>query len=377
MLDEDPEIYDEARGFVEAGDWVVQELTGVLVRNACGAGYKALWSRERGFPSPGFFGALDPRFRDLAVKLPGQIVPPGRLVGGLRVPAAERLGLRAGTAVAAAIIDAHSAVPAATVVTPGRMVMVLGTSTCHMLLADRYAPVEGIAGIVADGIVEGFHGYEAGQPAVGDLFAWFVSLVGPAGAGFENLEREAADAGPGSQGLMALDWWNGNRSVLANADLSGLIVGLTLRTAPAHIYRSLIEATGFGTRRIIGALEREGIQVGELIAAGGIADRSPLLLQIYANITGRPIRLAASRQTCALGAAMLGAVAAGEGAGGHATLREASGRMARLREDVVAPERESKAVYEDLYREYLGLHDYFGRGGTTVMTRLRRLRRSL
>lgn len=377
VLDEDPEIYDEASGFVEAGDWVVRQLTGVLVRNACGAGYKALWSREHGFPSQEFFGALDPRFRDVAkTKLPGAIVPPGRLVGGLLAPMAERLGLRSGTAVAAAIIDAHSAVPAATVVTPGRMVMVLGTSTCHMLLADRHAPVEGIAGIVLDGIVEGFHGYEAGQPAVGDLFAWLVHMLGATATGFADLEREADAAGPGSQGLLALDWWNGNRSVLARADLTGLIVGLTLSTTAAHVYRSLMEATGFGTRRILDALEHEGIEVDELIAVGGVADRSPLLLQIYANITGRPIRLAASTEASALGAAMLGAVAAGESSGGYATLRDASKRMAHLSDAVVSPEPGSKAVYDDLYREYLGLHDYFGRGGTTVMTRLRRLRRS-
>jgi L-ribulokinase len=377
ILEEDPAIYETAHGFIEAGDWVAAELCGTLVRNACAAGYKGCWSRERGFPSADFFGALDPALRSLPDKLPGAIVPPGRHIGGLTRDMAARLGLREGTAVGAAIIDAHAAVPAATVVTPGRMVMVIGTSTCHMLLADRHATVEGVAGVVADGIVEGYFGYEAGQPAVGDLLGWYARHVtGPGqdeAAMFEALEHEARDAGPGGHGIVALDWWNGNRSVLGNADLSGVLVGLTLGSTRGDVYRSLVEATGFGTRRILDAFADRDVPVSELIAVGGLAERSPLLLQIYADITRRPIGLAASPNASATGAAMLGAVAAGEAAGGHASFTAAAAHMARLKPGRIEPDAARADRYDSLYREYLELHDHFGRGGSGVMRRLRRL----
>ncbi|HTY42058.1 MAG TPA: ribulokinase [Thermoanaerobaculia bacterium] len=371
ILDEDPEVYAAAASIVEGGDWIVGELCGARVRNACGAGYKGFWSRERGFPSAGFFAALDPRFRDLAGKLGGEIVPPGRAVGGLTPGMAERLGLAPGTAVAAAIIDAHSAVPAATVVEGGRLVMVIGTSTCHMLLADRHAAVQGVGGVVRDGIVEGFYGYEAGQPAVGDIFGWFAKLAG--GGDFAKLEKEAAEAPPGARGLLALDWWNGNRSVLVDANLSGLLVGLTLQTTAAEIYRALIEATAFSTRRILDAFEAEKIPVRELIAVGGLAERSPLLLQIYADVTRRPIALAATANASALGAAMLGAVAAGVARGGHASFVDAARAMAHLKPQRIAPDPKAAAAYDALYRDWLALHDHFGHGpGAALMARLRR-----
>ncbi len=337
VLEEDPEVYDAAASIVEGGDWIVGELSGARVRNSCGAGYKGFWSRERGFPSREFFAALNPRFGDLPSKLSGEIVPPGRRVGGLTEAMAARLGLPAGTAVAAAIIDAHSAVPAATVVEAGRMVMVMGTSTCHMLLSDRHALVEGVGGVVRDGIVEGFSGYEAGQPAVGDIFGWFAKLVAGSGAGFAALEREAAEAPPGGHGLLALDWWNGNRSVLVDANLTGLLVGMTLATTAGDIYRALIEATAFSTRRILDAFDQKQIPVTELIAVGGLAERSPLLLQIYADVTRRPIGLAAAPNASALGAAMLGAVAAGPERGGHAGFADAARAMARLKPERVTP----------------------------------------
>lgn len=380
ILEDDPAIFDAAFGFVEAGDWVASQLTGTLVRNACAAGYKGFWNRMDGFPSADFFAALHPGLRDLKDKLPGEIVPAGRRIGGLTSDIAASLGLKPGTAVGAAIIDAHSAVPAATVVTPGRMVMVIGTSTCHMLLADRHAIVEGVAGVVADGIVEGYYGYEAGQAAVGDLFGWYARhLAGPGkddGAIFGTLEREAADAGPGSNGVIALDWWNGNRSILMNADLSGLLVGMTLGTTRGDVYRSLIEATGFGTRRILDAFAEEQVPVTELIAVGGLAERSPLLVQIYADISRRPIRLAASANASATGAAMLGAVAAGEAVGGHASFVSAAQHMAALRPGEVEPDAARARAYDELYGEYLEVHDHFGRGGSEMMARLRRRRTS-
>jgi L-ribulokinase len=371
VLEEDPEVFDASASIVEGGDWVVGELTGTRVRNACGAGYKGFWSRERGFPSKEFFGALDPRFAALGEKLGGEIVPPGRAVGALTPAMAARLGLEPGTAVAAAIIDAHSAVPAATVVEAGRMVMVMGTSTCHMLLSERHAPVQGIGGVVADGIVEGFYGYEAGQPAVGDLFGWFAKIAG--GGDFTALERDAADAPPGARGLLALDWWNGNRSVLVDANLSGLLVGLTLATTAAEVYRALIEATAFSTRRILDAFEAERIPVTELIAVGGLAERSALLLQIYADVTRRPIALAATANASALGAAMLGAVAAGPSRGGHASFVDAARAMAHLKPLRVTPRAAAADAYDALYPDWLALHDHFGRGpGAALMARLRR-----
>jgi L-ribulokinase len=294
-------------------------------------------------------------------------VPPGRAVGGLTDAAARRLGLRAGTPVASAIIDAHSAVPAATVVTPGRMVLVLGTSTCHMLLDEKRADVQGIGGVVKDGIVEGFYGYEAGQPAVGDIFGWFAKM---AGGDFAALERDAAQAPPGARGLLALDWWNGNRSVLVDANLSGAVVGLTLATTAAEIYRALIEATAFSTRRILDAFTGRGIAVDELIGVGGLAERSPLLLQIYADVTRRPISLAAAPNASALGAAMLGAVAAGKERGGHASFVEAARAMARLKGDRVTPDAKAADAYDALYGDWLELHDHFGTK-TDLMKRLR------
>jgi L-ribulokinase len=370
VLEEDPGVYEAAAAIIEGGDWVAHALTGTLVRNSCGAGYKGFWSRERGFPSPEFFGALNPGFAGFGAKLSGHVVPPGRAVGGLTPAMAAKLGLSPGTPVGAAIIDAHSAVPAATVVEAGRMVMVLGTSTCHMLLADRHATVEGIAGVVKDGIVEGYYGYEAGQPAVGDIFGWFAKLVGA--PDFAALERDATKSPPGGNGLLALDWWNGNRSVLVNANLSGLLVGMTLATTAADMYRALIEATAFSTRRILDAFEGERIPVTELIAVGGLAERSPFLLQVYADVTRRPIALAATANASALGAAMLGAVAAGVGRGGHASFVDAARAMAHLKQVRIAPDPAAAAAYDALYGDWLELHDHFGRGGTDVMARLRK-----
>jgi L-ribulokinase len=249
------------------------------------------------------------------------------------------------------------------------MVLVLGTSTCHMVLSDRRASVEGIGGVVKDGIVEGFYAYEAGQPAVGDIFGWFAKVAG--GGKFAALEREATLVPPGARGLLALDWWNGNRSVLVDANLSGAIVGLTLSTTAPEIYRSLIEATAFSTRRILDAFAAQGIAVTELVAVGGLAERSPLLIHIYADVTRLPISLAATGNASALGAAMLGAVAAGPEHGGHASFADAATAMAHLKDERVLFDTDNAARYDGLYRNWLELHDYFGKK-TDLMKRLRR-----
>ena len=385
ILDEAPEIYAAADRLIEGGDWVVWRLTGVETRNACVAGYKALWSKRDGFPDASYFAALDPRLGTIVDdKMSREIAFAGERAGGLSAEAADWTGLPIGTAVAIANVDAHVAVPAATVVEPGRMVMIMGTSTCHMVLSVDERSVPGMCGHVQDGIIPGYVGYEAGQSCVGDHFSWFVENAVPEpyqqaarARGLDIhalLEEKAARLRPGESGLLALDWWNGNRSVLVDAALGGLLVGATLATTPEEIYRALIEATAYGTRVIIETFETHGVPIREIVACGGLAEKSPLTLQIYADVTGRPFKLAASDQASALGSAMFGAVAAGAGAGGHATIEDASAAMARLKDRVYEPIAANREVYDVLYREYLRLHDYFGRGGNDVMKTLRGLR---
>jgi L-ribulokinase len=385
ILDEAPEVYAEADRLLEAADWVVWRLTGVETRNSCTAGYKALWSKREGFPDAAYFGALDPRFANVIdEKMTRVITPIGERAGGLTEEAAAWTGLRPGIAVAIANVDAHVAVPAATVTETGRMVMIMGTSTCHMVLSDQEKVVPGMCGYVEDGIIPGFFGYEAGQSCVGDHFAWFTENCVP-----ESYEREARDRGidvhgllgekatrlaVGESGLLALDWWNGNRSVLVDAGLTGLLVGATLATKPEEIYRALIEATAYGTRIIIETFEENGVPVHEMVACGGLPEKNPLLMQIYADVTGRPFKVSASSQTPALGSAMFGAVAAGAQAGGYATIADASHAMARLKDRVFEPIEANRVAYDALYREYVKLHDYFGRGGNNVMKTLKALR---
>ena len=264
------------------------------------------------------------------------------------------------------------------------MVMIMGTSICHMVLGDEERLVPGICGYVEDGIIPGFIGYEAGQSCVGDHFAWFVENCVPAayeheaerlGIGIHDLlEQKAARLKPGESGLLALDWWNGNRSVLVDVDLTGLLLGATLLTKPEEIYRALIEATAYGTRVIIEDFEANGVPVNELVATGGLPDRNHLLMQIYADVTGREMKVAASSQTPALGSAMFGAVAAGAAAGGYDTIFAAARKMGGLRDETYRPNPEAQAVYDQLFAEYVNLHDYFGRGGNDVMKRLKKFR---
>jgi L-ribulokinase len=262
--------------------------------------------------------------------------------------------------VAVANVDAHVSVPAATVVGPGRLVAVMGTSTCHLALSDFDRVVPGFCGVVEDGVIPGMYGYEAGQAAVGDMFAWFTNLLGetgPAEATHRALEKQAARLVPGESGLIALDWWNGNRSILVDADLTGLMMGLTLSTGPGEIYRALLEATVFGTRVIVESLESVGIPVDEIVACGGLPFQNRLLMQLTADITGRPVRVAESRQAPALGSAMFAAVAAGSALGGYDNIVDASAAMARLGADEYLPYPMSQPVYDDLYGIYRQLHD--------------------
>jgi L-ribulokinase len=385
ILAEAPAIYREADRLIEGGDWLVWQLTGTETRNSCAAGYKALWSKADGFPDPAFLAELDPAIASIVDdKLSPHISSIGGLAGELTAEAAAWIGLRPGTPVAVASIDAHASVPATGVAEPGTMVAVMGTSTCHMVLSPRLALAEGIAGVVEDGIIPGYFGYEAGQPAVGDIFAWFTRQAIPPAIHDEArrtgrsvhavMEADAARLRPGESGLLALDWWNGNRSILVDADLSGLLVGLTLATRPADIYRALLEATAFGTRTIIDSLEAAGVAVERIVACGGLAERNALLMQLSADITGREVEVAASTQVAALGSAMYGAVAAGAAAGGYDSIADAAARMVRPAVRSYRPDPSTRPVYDALRAEYMALHDHFGRGGSDVMRRLRTLR---
>jgi L-ribulokinase len=385
ILDEAPQIYQAADRLLEATDWVIWQLTGVETRNSCTAGYKALWSKREGFPEKSYFKALDPRLENVVdEKMTRTILPIGDRAGGLTEQAAKWTGLRAGTAVAVANVDAHVAVPAVAVTEPGSMVMIMGTSICHMVLGDEEHMVPGMCGYVEDGIIPGFFGYEAGQSCVGDHFAWFLENCVPGAYERQALERgidihqlleeKASKLKPGESGLLALDWWNGNRSVLVDVDLTGLLLGATLATRAEEIYRALIEATAFGTRVIVDTFQQNGVPIRELVACGGLPEKNKLLMQIYADVTGRVIKVSASKQTPALGSAMFGAVAAGKAAGGYASIYDAAQNMAHLKAETFKPIPENQKVYEKLFAEYLRLHDYFGRGENNVMKTLKKIK---
>jgi len=385
ILDEAPDIYAAADRLIEAADWVVWQLTGVEKRNSCTAGYKAMWSKKEGYPPDTFFKELDPRLENVVdQKMSRDIYPIGEKAGELTPQAAEWTGLKAGTAVAIANVDAHVSVPATTVTGSGRMVMIMGTSICHMLLGEDERQVEGMCGVVEDGIIPGLFGFEAGQSGVGDIFAWFLDNCIPAAYQREAREREmdihqlleekAAVQKPGQHGLLALDWWNGNRSVLVDVDLSGLLIGATLGTKAEDIYRALVEATAYGTRIIIEAFEKNGVRVDELVACGGLPEKNKMLMQIYADVTGRNFKISAAKQTPALGSAMFGAVAAGRRAGGYDTVFEAARHMARLKNEVYQPIPANQKIYDRLFAEYVRLHDYFGRGENNVMKTLKQIR---
>lgn len=380
ILEEAPAIYREIDVFVESADWVNWQLTGVLKRNTCTAGYKML-VQDGTYPSAAYFAALHPDFGDvIATKVRGEFAPLGGKAGTLSEAMAAQMGLPAGIAVAVANVDAHVTAPAVKATQPGVMVMIMGTSTCHIMSSESMEEVDGMCGVVDGGIVDGLYGYEAGQSGVGDIFGWFVDHAVPpeyheaakkVGLNLHAyLEREAAQQKPGEHGLVALDWWNGNRSTLVDVDLSGLLLGATLATRAPDIYRALIESTAYGTREIIEAFEERGVEVKELVAAGGLPEKNGLLRQIYADVTGRTLKLGGSSQSPALGAAMHAAVAAGV----YPDIHAAADKMGKLKEEVVTPIRENQAIYDRLYAEYKTLYDYFGRGANDAMKRLKKIR---
>ncbi len=388
ILNEAPHIYRAADRLIEAADWVVWQLTGRETRNVCTAGYKAIWQKEGGFPSSEYFAALHPEMAGIVdAKMSRKLAPLGGKAGELTEEAAGWTGLLPGTAVAVANVDAHVTLPATGSTEAGTLVMIMGTSTCHVMIGESMEEtpdVPGMCGVVEDGIVPGTFGYEAGQSGVGDIFAWFAEHAVPpsyhSAAHGRNitlhqlLEEKAAKLEPGESGLLALDWWNGNRSTLVDVELGGLLLGMTLATEAPEIYRALIEATAFGTREIIETLERSGVPVRSLVAAGGLPERNRLLMQIYADVTNREIGIVKSAQAPALGSAMHAAVAAGVERGGFEDIGAAA-HMGGLREEKYTPIPSNVTVYSRLYDEYKLLYDYFGRGDNDVMKRLRALRR--
>jgi L-ribulokinase len=379
LLEEDPELYELTDRWIEAADWIVWRLSGTYVRNACTAGYKGQY-QDGSYPSADYLAALNPGFAGFVTdKLDHPIGQLGDLAGRLTAEAAEWTGLPAGIAVCVGNVDAHVTAPAATAVEPGRMVAIMGTSTCHVMSSDQWAEVPGMCGVVEGGILPGLWGYEAGQSGVGDIFGWFVRTSFPASYAeeaaalgrdaHEHLTALAAGQKIGEHGLIALDWHSGNRSVLVDHDLSGVLVGQTLSTRPEDVYRALLEATAFGTRTIIETFKTSGVPVEELIIAGGLT-KNALLMQIYADVTRLPLGVIDSAQGPALGSAMHAAVAAGA----YADIRAAAQAMGKARPAVYLPDPERAAAYDRLYAEYRLLHDYFGRGANEVMHRLRRIR---
>lgn len=381
LLEEDPEAYAAMDHWVEAADWIVWQLCGNYVRNACTAGYKGIY-QDGAYPSEEFLAALNPDFKDfVSTKLAHPIGRLGDAAGHLTAEAAAWTGLREGIAVAVGNVDAHVTAPAARAVEPGQLVAIMGTSTCHVMNADVLREVPGMCGVVDGGIVDGLWGYEAGQSGVGDIFGWFTRYGVPpeyhqaaeaAGLGIhEYLTELASTQQIGEHGLIALDWHSGNRSVLVDHELSGVVVGQTLATKPEDIYRALLEATAFGTRTIVDAFRDSGVPVQEFIVAGGLL-KNKLLMQIYADITGLQLSTIGSAQGPALGSAIHAAVAAGE----YPNIREAAAAMGSEPGTVYTPVPENVAAYEELFREYRTLHDYFGRGANEVMHRLKKIQRN-
>jgi L-ribulokinase len=379
LLEEDPELYDRMDHWVEAADWIVWQLCGSYVRDACTTGYKAIY-QDGHYPSRDYLAALNPAFAGFVdEKVAHPIGQLGARAGGLTAEAAAWTGLPEGIAVAVGNVDAHVTAPAAQAVEPGQMVAIMGTSTCHVMSSDLLAEVPGMCGVVDGGIVPGLFGYEAGQSGVGDIFGWFVDTCVPPsyvdeatkrGLGVHEYLTELAAAQPvGAHGLVALDWHNGNRSVLVDHELSGVVVGQTLATRPEDTYRALLEATAFGTRTIIEAFEKSGVPVTELVIAGGLT-KNALLMQIYADVTRMPLSVIGSEQVPAVGSAIHAAVAAGA----YPDIHAAAGAMGSVQRAVHVPDEDRARAYDALFDEYTTLHDYFGRGANDVLHRLRRAR---
>lgn len=382
LVEEAPEIYDAMWKYVEAADWIVWQLCGTYLRNACTAGYKGNL-QDGAYPTPEFFAELNPKFSNYAIeKIDHEIGQLGQRAGGLTEQAAKWTGLPVGIAVAVGNVDAHVTAPAAKATKPGQMVAIMGTSTCHVMNGAELAEVPGMCGVVDGGIVNGLYGYEAGQSGVGDIFAWYVNNQVPkhyfeaaAAAGktiHEHLTDLSATQKVGEHGLVALDWHSGNRSVLVDHELSGVVLGATLTTKAEDVYRALLEATAFGTRVITETFQKSGVPVTEFIVAGGLI-KNKFLMQLYSDVTRLPLSVINSEQGPALGSAIHAAVAAGA----YPDVESAAAAMGSVETAVYTPNEERAKAYDRLFAEYSLLHDYFGRGANDVMKRLKAMRREV
>ena len=355
-IEESPSVADAAEVWLEAGDWFVWRLTGTEqpTRSTCQAGYKALWSADDGYPPADYLAALHPQLAQAAAsKMPGHMKAPGEAAGTLNAAMAERFGLPAGLTVSAATIDAHAAVPGVGEAAAGTLVMVMGTSSCHMLNASHGPPVDGVAGIVEGGILPGLFGYETGQAAVGDAFAWLLRLLGE--DSFDALAADAMALPPGAGGVRCLDWMNGCRTPLMDGSVKGVFSGLTLATTPAHLYRALLEGSAFGVRWIVDTLRGGGVAVERFVATGGLPHHNPSLVQVYADALGTPIETHPSDQACAVGAAVLGMFAAGPERSGFDTIAAAASAMAAVPDDqkrITQPNDAASQAYEAAYADY-------------------------
>lgn len=372
-----PEVFKAAHSFVEHCDFMPALLAGntkpeALVRGICSAGHKAMYCDEwNGLPDKKFLAKLDPGLAALRDRLYSKAVPADQLAGRLCRQWARTLGLKEGTAIAVGAFDAHMGAVGAGI-REGVLSKILGTSTCDMMVmkvGKKLADIPGVCGIVNGSILPGYYGIEAGQSAVGDIFLWFVNHLVPEKYGrtvdekFVALGRAAAMLKPGEHGLLALDWNNGNRTILVDPRLSGLLVGQTLHTGPHEIYRALIEATAFGALTIVNRIEEYGVPVKEIINCGGLAVKNSLLMQIYADVTGRPMKVAGSDQTCAVGAAIFGAAAASRDASGFAGVADVQKAVCSVRPRVYKPNAANHKVYAEVYKLYRDMHDAMGTAG--------------
>ncbi|WP_191566346.1 ribulokinase [Metabacillus idriensis] len=371
ILNEAPEIFSAADKFIEAGDWIVWQLTGEEKRSSCMAGYKGAWSKNTGYPSKGFLKTLDSRMENVVEeKLSQDIYSVGTTAGFLTTKMSEYLNLTEKVAISVGIIDAHAAVIGAGISEPETMVMAMGTSICHLCMDEKEVFVPGISGVVADGIIPGLYAYEAGQSAGGDTFAWFIKNCVPKTyideaelreiSIYQLIEEKAEKLKIGESGILALDWWNGNRSVLKDPNLTGTILGLTLQTKPEDIFRALMESLAFGTNKIIKTFYESGIRINKLYAVGGLAEKNKLLMQMLADITNKEVHVVTLPHASGMGAAVLAAVAAGEAKGGYKSIEEAIKYMIHFDSKVYTPISENIEKYKKLYSNYETLYKFFG-----------------
>ena len=380
ILDLAEEVFDKTTYFIEAGDFITYYLTGKLIRSSCQAGYKDIWHFSEGYPNDDYLEQLDPKLKNIyQTKLSGDVWSIGKSQGKIKTKLANEFKINT-VNIGVAMIDAHVALPACDATKDGDMLMIIGTSSCDIVLSKHEYGIEGISGIVKDGAIPGFFAYESGQPAVGDIFSWYIEKHLPKqyfdeanklGLNiYSYMEKKIREIPKEKNKLIALDWWNGNRSILVDPELTGLIVGYTLQTTPEEIYRALIEATAFGKLKTIETYESNKIKINRLIACGGLATKNRFLLETYANVLQRPIYYTKEEYAPALGAAIFGALAAGSNNDGYDFMNEATKHMSHIESKPIMPNK--KVNYKPLYEMYLELHDYFGYD-SKIMKRLKKM----